>query len=545
MFLHIAGLYFTCHVHGNTEFPRKIINMTSVSQAQDISSKRQLTRNLIFNVVSFAINFGISFFFTPYLIRVVGKEAYSFFPLVNNIIGYTSILTAAVGSMGGRFVTMRFYKNDIEGANQYFNSVWVANCILSAIFTVASIVAIIFISDILTVPQELETEVRWLFAFGALSLSLGLITGMLGMGTYVKNRLDLSASRSVLTNVIRVVLIFVLFYVFKPSIVYMSLSAFIAVLANVYLNLSFKRLLLPELTIAPKRYFSWSKIIEVTKSGIWNSLNQLGSILLNQMDLLITNLFIGAAATADFAIAKTAPSFILSLLAMLSGTFMPQFNILYAKGQISELIKSVSRSVSLISLIIGIPMGFLVVFGRSFFSLWVPDINSDTLYWLSTLSIAPLILGASINPVYGLYAATNRLKIPTIALLLGSSIQTVVIFIILKTTDLGIWTIPIVSGGQSIARNILFTTAYGGICLGQSWKAFFPALFKGVLGMIIVIAVAYGLQQFIVVDSWFSFFAALCVVGLISLALNFLIIFNNQDREIVINLVKSKIFKTN
>ncbi len=91
----------------------------------------------------------------------------------------------------------------------------------------------------------------------------------------------------------------------------------------------------------------------------------------------------------------------------------------------------------------------------------------------------------------------------------------------------------------------MFTTAYGGICLGQSWKAFFPALFKGVLGMIIVIAVAYGLQQFIVVDSWFSFFAALCVVGLISLALNFLIIFNNQDREIVINLVKSKIFKTN
>ena len=64
-----------------------------------MSQNKQVAKNLIFNTVSFGINFAISFLFTPYLIRTVGKEAYSFFPLVNNIIGYSSILTAAEGSM--------------------------------------------------------------------------------------------------------------------------------------------------------------------------------------------------------------------------------------------------------------------------------------------------------------------------------------------------------------------------------------------------------------------------------------------------------------
>lgn len=514
-----------------------------MTKVKDISNKRQLTRNLVYNIISFITNLGISFFFTPYLIKVVGKEAYSFFPLVNNIIGYSSILTAAVGSMGGRFITMRFYKNDILGANQYFNSVWVANFILSILLTLVSIIAIIYINVLLTVPKNLETDVRWLFAFGSLSLVVGLITGLFGLGTYVKNRLDMSASVNVTVNILRVLLIIGLFYVFKPSIIYMSLSAFIAALVGMFFNLSFKKLLLPELTFNPRNYFSWSKIIEVTKSGIWNSLNQLGNVLLNQVDLLITNLFIGAAATADYAVAKTAPIMLLSLLAMLSSLFMPQFNILYAKGKIEDLIRSVSRSVSIVSLIIGIPMGFLIVFSKSFFELWVPEIDSNILYSLSLLTIVPLIVGACINPVFGLFVVTNKLKVPTLFLLLGSSLQTIVIFIVLKTTDLGILAIPIVSGIQAILRNTLFTTVYGGICLGLNWKTFFPALFKGIMGMAVITGVAYIFQLFITIENWISFFTVFSLVSIISISINIFFIFNKNDRDIMVGMIKSKIPK--
>lgn len=506
-----------------------------------MSQNKQVAKNLIFNTISFGINFAISFLFTPYLIRTVGKEAYSFFPLVNNIIGYSSILTAAVGSMGGRFITMSIYQNDKEGANQYFNSVWVANIFLSILFTIVSIFAVIFISDFLTVPEYLETDVQWLFAFGAMSMILGLITGLFGIGTYVKNRLDLSASRNVLVNVIRVLCILLLFYIFKPTIVFMSLSAFIAAVVGVYFNLSFKKKLLPELSVNPKKYFSWNKIKETTFSGMWNSVNQLSSVLLGQVDLLITNIFIGTAATGDYAIAKTAPILILNLLSMLSGTFMPHFNILFAKKQMAELIKEVSRSIELVSLLIGIPMGFLLVFSEDFFNLWVPGQDSEKLYWLSFLTVAPLIIGASINPVYGLFGVVNKLRIPSIAVLIGSSLQTIVILIVLKTTNLGIWSIPVVSGIQAVLRNTFFTTVYGGLCLGQKWSTFFPALFKGIAAMLIVVGIGLAIKPFIEINNFFTLIAVFVFVGIISLVININIVFNKHDREIVFNMIKNKI----
>ena len=506
-----------------------------------MSENRQLAKNLIFNTISFGINFVISFFFTPYLVRTVGKEAYSFFPLVNNIIGYSSILTAAVGSMGGRFITMSIYQNDKESANQYFNSVWVANIFLSILFTVISVFAIVFISDILTVPEYLETDVQWLFAFGSISMILGLVTGLFGLGTYVKNRLDLQASRNVLTNIIRVLCILLLFYIFKPTIVFMSLSAFIAAIVGVYFNLSFKKKLLPELTVNPRKYFSWDKIKKTTFSGMWNSLNQLSSILLQQVDLLITNIFIGAAATGDYAIAKMAPMLILQLLAMLSGTFMPHFNILYAKNQMTELIKEVSRSIELVSLLIGIPMGFLLVFSGEFFDLWVPGQDSEKLYWLCFLTVAPLIVGATINPVYGLFGVVNKLKIPSIAVLIGSSLQTIVILIVIKTTDLGIWSIPVVSGIQALLRNTIFTTVYGGLCLGQKWHTFFPALIKGIVAMLIVVAISAAIKPFVEISNFFVLGAVFAVVGVVSLAVNINIVFDKHDRNVVFSMVKNRI----
>lgn len=190
------------------------------------SSSSQTLKNLLFNITSFGVNFIISFLLTPYLIRTVGKEAYGFIPLINSIIGYSSILTTAIGSMAGRFITMRIYKQDIDGANKYFNSVWVANTLLSVIFTITAIIFIIYTDAFITVPTNLITEVRYLFGFGSASLIIGLLTGILGIGTFVKNRVDMTASRSVIAECARVAVILALFYFLKPSIVYLSIGAF-------------------------------------------------------------------------------------------------------------------------------------------------------------------------------------------------------------------------------------------------------------------------------------------------------------------------------
>ena len=82
-----------------------------------MESKKQLSINLIANVAAYSVNIIISFFMTPYLIRVLGKEAYSFYPIANNFVQYMGIITVALNSMASRFITIELAKGNDYKAN--------------------------------------------------------------------------------------------------------------------------------------------------------------------------------------------------------------------------------------------------------------------------------------------------------------------------------------------------------------------------------------------------------------------------------------------
>lgn len=508
-----------------------------------MSDNKQIAKNIFFNVGSFGVNLFISFFFTPYLIRVVGKEAYGFFPLVNNIIGYSSIITVAIGSMAGRFITMHLYKGDIDGANRYFNSALVANISISVFFTIIGCILTYYLDSILTIPTALISEVKWLFAFGCISLIIGVCTSVLGVGTYVKNKLDMQASRTVISNFIRVAIILILFWLLHPSIVYMSISAVIASIYVAVCNIKFKKKLLPELSCSLKRYFSFSKLKTMLSSGLWNSLTQLSHVLLTQLDLVITNIFIGAAATADFSIAKTAPILILSLLTVISNAFGPQFNILFAQEKYEQLIKEINKSIVLVGSFISIPIGFLLVFASDFFKLWVPTAYNNDIYWLSFLSVIPLIFGASINPVFNVFTVTNKLKVPSLVLLIAGIIYTIVVFVCLKTTNIGIWIIPIASAIQQIVRNFFFTPIYAAICLRQKWSVFYIAQFKGIIALCITVLAGICIRAIFHSNSWILLIISACTTSLFSLIINSYVILKKQERIYMFRIIQNKLWQ--
>lgn len=502
-----------------------------------MSNNRQIALNTFYSLTSFVISLIISFFFTPYLIRVLGKETYSFFPLVNNLIGYSSIITTAVGSMAGRFITMKIYQGDSEGAKYYFNSVFIVNIILSLFFGIVFTFAIIYISSILTVPTYLLKDIKWLFALSSIGFVLGLSTDILGIGTFIRNRLDLGALRSVITNLVRLVSIFLLFYIFNPSIIYVSLSSLLAALLGVYYNLKFKRQLLPDIKIAPCRYFSWKVLKEVVFSGVWNSVNQLSVMLLTQLDLLITNVFIGVAATGDYAIAKMVPALIQSFVGVLVGVFVPQFTILYAKGNKLELLNEINKSIKMLGLCLTLPIGFLIINGDCFFNLWVPMQNTSMLHWLSNLTIIPMIITGSINTIFNVYSVTNKLKIPALVLLITGLLNTLVIFILLKTTELGLWAIPLTSLVIGLLRNLLFTPIYAAYCLQVKWYVFYKAITKGAVSCLVVMGIAYCCRLNFYAYNWWILIISAFVVSIISLLINAQLVLTKTEKKYFITKV--------
>lgn len=508
-----------------------------------MSNNRQIANNMFFNVVTFGINLCINFFLTPYLIRSVGKEAYSFFPLVGNMVGYVNIITTAVGSMGGRFMTMAYYQGRKDDAQEYWNSMFFANIILSMLYSVIFIFACLYINHLLNVPNNLLTDVRWLFGLCAVSLLVGLISSNFATGCYLKNRLDLSASRQMIATVINAVAIVALFFFFRPSILYVGLATLICALFNGCFNWQLKKKLLPDIPVNPLRMHSWKKMLEVSKSSVWNAVNHLSTILTSQLDLLIANIFISAAATGDYALVKVIPNFIISLLAVSISAFTPNFNILYAKGNREELINEVRKSMKIIGLIMSVPLGFFLIYAYYFFHLWVPSQNSNYLHTLSFFTVLPIIITASINPVNNLFSVTNHLRIPAIVLFVTGILMFVVDYFLLSITNWGLWVIVGVSVVQMTLRYILFVVPYGAYCIGANTTKLYGQVIKEICATFVVCFIAYFVKSFFEIDTWFVFLVNVLIVSLLSYSLNSFIFLNKEERNYIVSVIRSKIHR--
>lgn len=506
-----------------------------------MSNNKQIAKNITYSSISFILNFCVSFFLSPYLIRTLGKEAYGFFPLINNIIEYTSIVTAVVGSMAGRFITMSYYQDKIEEAKGYFNSAIVAYMIMSLFFCVLGIVFVIFINNFLNVPYYLLSDVRWVFGITLIGFCLSLCTNLFGIGTYVKNRLDWTSKASMISKCIYVAFVLILFYYFKPTIVFISIASFISTLYVIYINFNFKRKLIPEINFQPKKYFSWKKLRTLTSSGIWMSFNQLSNILVTTVDLLLANIFINAATTGDFAVSKTVPSLITSIVFILSSSFFAQFNILYAKHQYDELVHETRKSMIILSVLVSIPLGFFLISSDYFFQVWIKSAYDPIMFWLSFISLIGTISGLATTPLFGIFTATDKRKVPAIALMIVGLLNIIIVYFALKETSLGVLAIPLTSTVLLGIRNIFFTPIYGAMCLGLKKWVFYPPIIKSWIAIAITIIFTLLARHLMYEISWSAFFLNFFVVALVSLGTNYYIILTKSERNFLVQAIKNKI----
>lgn len=508
-----------------------------------MNSKKQLIINLIASVVAFIVNIGISFFLTPYITRTIGVEAYGFVSLGSNFINYASLVTIALNSMAGRFITIEIHKDNFEAATKYFNSVLIANVVGAGIMLIPSVFCVVYIDKIVNVPIEILTDVRILFLFLFANFLISIIASSFGVATFATNKLYLQSLRSIEATIIKAILLVLLFTFLKPAVSFLGFTAFIMVMYTTFFNVYYTKKLLPQIKIN-KIYFDFKVVIELITSGMWNTIIRVGQLLLDGIDLLIANLFISSSVMGVLALAKTVPMIITSFIGMLIGVFMPNFTILYAQKNTSELKIAIKRSMNLMGVFTNLPIAILVTFGEEFFNLWVPTQDAKQLQILSIITIATFIVSGSINSIYGIFTVTNKLKANAIVLLITGVINIIIVLVLLNITDMGVYAIAGVSTVLSILRNIIFTAPYGAKCLGLKWNTFFPEIIKSLIGFILIIIIGCIINYLFDVNNWLTFFMVSIITAILGIAVNFILVLKNEDRRHIKMLISQKIRKS-
>lgn len=506
-----------------------------------MGKKKKILINIISCLATFAITLGINFFLTPYITNLLGAEAYGFVSLAINFTSYASIITLAINSMAARFVSVALFKNKTKDANEYFNSVLAANILIILILFIPAVLCVAFLEKLIVIPVNLILTVKILFGIIFLNFFISLINTSFSVSTYASDHMELYMLKTMESNILKVVIMVVLFYFFGANIIIVGIGYAIATLYQLIFNIIYLKKYLPMIKI--KRVFiNIKKIKEIAFSGIWNTLTKIGQILTDGLDLLISNIFLGPLAMGQLSIAKTISSSEAILEGYLSNVFQPKITYYYANNdpRIADALKFSMRIVAFFTniLLVGI-----MVFGLGFYNLWIPSQNTKLIYILTVITLAASIVSSSINPLFSVFTITNKLKVNSLVTVGVGAFNCLTVFILLKLNIIsnGLYIIAGVSVLTAIIKNLTFTPIYSAHCLGLKKTTFFSPIFQTLINSFVMFVIFTIINRLFVINSWLNLMIVAIIAGVVGISISFCIMFNKEEKTQMINGVLRKI----
>ncbi len=500
---------------------------------------KQLAINMLAQVVVFLVQMGINFLLTPFIVKSLGVEAYGFVGLSNNIIGYLQLATVALNSMAGRFITIEYHKGNLEQANKYFSSVFYSNVVISAVLAIISIILLVFLEYVIHIPVNLVADVKWLFALLCLNSLLTLVFNVYIVSPFIKNRLDVTSVRNLVSNLIKAAVILVLFGFFSSHLWYIGCSTLICGIYLIIANVKIKDKLTPELGVN-LRYFDFVKVKTLLASGVWNLIGKLGDLLQRGLDLLFANWFINAAAMGILSITTQIPFIILSVLGLFTSSFAPSLTKDFAKGDKDTMLLEVFKSIRILSICILVPISVLYIYGDVFYKLWMPTEDAVLLQKLTISGTFALLVTSPLDGFWNIFTVTNKIKGSSIFMIFNSiAVFLTVLLGLFLTKDVTtkMFVIAAVRSLYGVVRGIIFLPIYGAYCMNLKRNFFYVPILKSLMGLVVSLGVCWLIRLVYVPDNWMGFFIMSALVAFVSISIGSVLILTKKDKKFIMEKI--------
>ena len=505
-----------------------------------MSNKFYTILNLITGLFTVIVQFATSFFLSPFIVKALGAEANGYTQLAANFVMYATLLTTAFNSMASRFVSVAYHQGKTDKAKCYYSSVYVVNIGLIALLLPISIAVALKLEHIIVIDNVDIIDVKLLFGCVFANFFIGMMSSLYSISMYVKNAIFYSNILNCVRTVCNAVLLLVVFSLLPIKIFYVSLVALILSVVMLPAYVHYQNKLLPEIHF-DKVCFSWSAVKEMLLSGIWNSVNQCGHLLLTGLDLLLSNLFISPYAMGVVAVSKTIPSAIIQLATTINSNFSPSITQSWAKGDYNSVLQELRMAMKISIVIVSVPIVTFCCLGVDFYRLWQPTLDPIVLTILSVLGCSAFIVLAGTQVLYNVLTASNRLKINSLTFLAMGVVNVVGVYFGLKyCSRYGMYIIIGTSSFLTTIRQLVIILPYTAKLLNRHWTTFYKEI-SLTLGCCFINAVlAFVVIKILPVSGWSAIvFDAIIIASFAIIAEGYLLL-SKSERNKLIHLIKRK-----
>lgn len=500
-------------------------------------TRGKLSINIVSNVVYYLFSILINIWFTPYLIRHLGISAFGIVPLATTVVSYLSVLTLVLNAAVGRFITVSLEKGNIDDARGYFNTSLVASLSFVAVTLPVCTWLALHPAWFFSIPRGLESQAQLLFICTVAMFMLTVVSAPFDVATFCRNRFDIRNVLAIMASLLRVLLV-VAFFKWLPAAVW-QVGVGLAAASALSLGGSIWawRRLTPELGV-DLRSFSSEAFAKLRGTGSWIALNQIGTLLLLSIDLLVVNRMLGPEAGGRYASVMQWSSLLRGLGTTIAGVLAPTVIYYYARNEIDQMIAFARQAVKFLGLFLALPVGLVSGLAKPLLLVWLGP---------GYVSLAPLMLVMTVHlclnlgylPLHNIAVATNHVRVPGIVQIVIGVVNLALAIVLAGPMGWGMYGVAAAGGIVLVFRNILFTPYYGALILKRRplifMKELFPIIFMGA----VVTLISWFAAENINLASWsrliaYSSVFSIVYIGIVALTLN------SSDRHVIARMLGLK-----
>ena len=511
--------------------------MISSTEKDDINKKAMSSSSVVRNILSryaqFLIRFFVGIWFARFLIKTLGIELYGLVPLAWNITNYFALITLIMNAPAGRFLIIERSRGNMGKTANVFNTIFWGHTGLTGLILLVGVAVSWFSPLIFKTPAGHEMDARLIFMSVSGAFVLLTFSSPFNLSTYVTNRLDLRSHNESIQLLMRVGIAYGLILSFGWKLGAVSLGIFVGASIGFFITAAFWRRLTPELKIS-RPQISVQLLKEITGMGIWMLINQIGSLLFLNTELLIVNFLYGAKATGKYGALLIIPAMLRSMASIISNSLVPPIMDRYARNDIDGVIRIVNQSIRLMGVLMALPLGLICGFSFPILNIWLGPEFGDLYIILFVLTVH-LCINISVLPLFSLQVMVKKVKTPGIVTLVMGIINTI-LAVILGQPEFGLGLLGIAMAGAIVLsiKNAIFTPIYGAYIIKRKKFLFFSPMISGITGFTFIIVLTYISRKVMVITSLWDLLISFVFISIGYLLIAWYVILNKADRTLLL-----------
>jgi len=514
--------------------------MISPDQHKDTTTTRQVTLNLITKGGMFALNIVVGLWLVPFLIRHIGIAGYGLIPLATQITSYAGVISESINNAFSRFMTIDIQSGNLRDANRVFNSAFFPIVILLLLLIPIAIAFSYFMPSIFEISSEYIQDSRWLFIFILGMFIINTQTSTFTVSPYALNRIDLINGVEFISLACRISLIVSLFTFLAPRLYQIGISYFVSCVIVLMLNIILWKKLTPQLSVRLKN-FSFGKFKSMASTSTWLIVNQIGTLLFLNIDLIVVNKLFGETDGGRYAAVLQWSTLLRSLAGSLAMVLTPVILAYYARGERTKLLNLTKLSVKFMCLALALPIGAICGFSFSILPIWLGP-GYQELAPLMMIMISHLAINLSVLPLFAINIAYNKVRIPGwVTLIMGAG--NVVLAVMLPRLGWGMYGVAMAGAIMLTAKNALFLPFYSSAILKISKWSFIRMLIPGIAAVVTIGVVSFFIERFFPIGSWMQLIAVVAAMGGVYAVAAWFLLLTGDERCVLLSMVPGNIFR--